>query len=63
MTWTVEHGGPRNTGVVKIEMAVRIADRWRDRLPHWRELAEEFGMDRATAFRWLRAMKDARGIA
>lgn len=60
--WTIEHGGPRNSGQVKIEMAVRFADRWRERVPAWQELVSEYGMNRATAFRWIRAIKDARGI-
>jgi len=60
--WSVEHAGPRHYTNVTIEMAFRVAARWPGRLPTWQELVEEYGMDRATAFRWRRAMKDARGI-
>lgn len=61
--WTEEKGGPRHYTSVTIEMAFRAAYRWPSRLPTWQELVEEYGMNRATAYRWIRAMKDARGIA
>lgn len=50
---------PHGTANVRIVMAVRIARRYTHRLPKWQELRDEFGMDRATAFRWIAAMKAA----
>lgn len=43
-------------------IAVRIADRFRDQIPSKEALISEFGMNRATAYRWIRAIKDARGL-
>lgn len=49
------------TGVIYV--AVKLAAKYSHRLPTVEELRSEFGMCRATAYRWLRAMKDARGEA
>jgi transposase-like protein len=46
-----------------IEMAIRIADRYGRRFPTVGQLQNDFGMHRATAYRWVRAMKNARGIS
>lgn len=43
--------------------AVRIADKYTHRVPSIEDLRRDFGMSRATAYRWLRAIKDARGLA
>lgn len=59
--WQVEHGGVRSSTALKIEMAIRVADAFRDRTPTHLELQERYGMSRATAYRWLNAMRAARG--
>lgn len=43
-------------------IAVRIVDKYQHRLPTRDELMNEWGMSRATACRWIRAIKDARGL-
>ena len=50
---------PHRTASVSIYLAVRIAKRYSTRLPTWQELRDEYGMSRATAFRWLAALRDA----
>lgn len=42
--------------------AVRIAEAYKSRLPTVAELRDRFGMSRATAYRWVRAFKVARGV-
>ena len=54
---------PATGGSVFIATACRIATAFPDRLPKPRELRERFGMSRATAYRWIAAMRDARGLA
>lgn len=49
------------TGTLHIYMAFAIAARYPDRIPEARELQHEFSLSRATAYRWRRAMLDARG--
>lgn len=59
--WHEEVGGPRNSTNVRVEMAIRLADEYRDRTPSYQELQSRYGMSRATAYRWLNAMRSARG--
>ena len=59
--WTVEHGGPRDECPPRIEMAFRIATRWPSRAPKPKELMDAYGMHRATAYRWIKALNEARG--
>jgi len=42
-----------------IEIAVRVARAYRDCAPTVEGLQHQFGMTRSTAYRWLRAWKDA----
>lgn len=44
------------------ELAFRLAGEFPNRVPTPVELIDRYGMHRATAYRWVRAMKDARGI-
>lgn len=54
---------PAASGPATIALACRVACAFPDRLPRASELMQRFGMSRATAFRWIAAMRDARGIA
>lgn len=51
------------TGPLSIAVACRLVAAFPDRLPKPSELRARFGMSRATAYRWIAAMRDARGIA
>jgi predicted DNA-binding transcriptional regulator YafY len=42
-------------------VAVRIATAFTHRLPTVQELQDRFGMSRATAYRWVSALKQAKG--
>lgn len=44
-----------------MHIAMRIALAYAGRNPTAAELQDRFGMSRATAYRWLAAMKEARG--
>jgi hypothetical protein len=44
-----------------IFVALRIIAKYPRRDPKPRELMDDFGMSRATAYRWLSAIRDARG--
>lgn len=45
---------------MRLQIACRIALRYSHRLPTAQELRDEFGMHRATAYRWIAAMRAAR---
>ena len=45
----------------RLETAFRIAFRYGMKLPTVLQLQRDFGMSRPTAYRWLRAMRDAKG--
>lgn len=60
--YTVEVTPPHHSVHTTIFMAFRLAEKYSNRIPHWRELVAEFDMDRSTAYRWIRGMKDARGL-
>lgn len=57
--YTVEVCPPCSTTTGKILTAFRIAKRYTHRLPTVQELCQDFGMSRATAYRWLSAMRQA----
>ena len=61
--YTEQVGGPRGTAIVRLVVACRIADKYRSRLPSVKELQDDFGMHRATAYRWRAALANARGIS
>jgi len=61
--YTEQVGGPRGTAIVSLVVACRIADKYRSRLPSVKELQDDFGMHRATAYRWRAALASARGIS
>lgn len=42
-----------------IFMAVRIARVYRDRVPSPKQLMADYGMSRATAYRWIAALRGA----
>ncbi len=54
-----QNGMARNA----IYVAVRIAEKYRNRLPTVQELVRDWGMHRATAYRWIAAIRDARGLS
>lgn len=45
---------------MRLQMACRIALRFSHLLPTVQELQDDFGMHRATAYRWIAAMRAAR---
>lgn len=53
----------RQSMVSVAEFAMRIALAYPHRAPEPNELRERYGMSRATAFRWVRAFKNAKGQA
>lgn len=57
------HCASGHSACVRIQVAVRIADTYPkgSALPTHTQLQDRFGMSRATAYRWLNALKDARG--
>ena len=57
--YTVETTPPWGTTSSLVLTACRIAKRYTHRLPTVEELRRDFGMSRATAYRWLSAMKQA----
>lgn len=58
--YTVEH----TSGVESVPfVAFRIAQKYTHRIPTPMELMDDWGMTRATAYRWVRVIKDARGVA
>jgi len=46
----------------KIFVACRVAARYPSRVPTCNELIDDFGMSRPTAYRWISAIKAARGL-
>lgn len=60
--YSEELGGPRGTMSTRIYIACQLADRYRSRLPSIEDLQKDFGMHRATAYRWRAALAAARGL-
>lgn len=54
---------PPSTAPASLYSAACIATHYANRLPTVHELKAEFGMSRATAYRWVAAFKCARGLA
>lgn len=61
--YTVETCPPYGGTAVTVLTACRIAQRYTHRIPTWQELVSEFGMHRATAYRWVSAIRQARRAA
>lgn len=58
-SYVTETCPPYSSTSSQILTACRIAKRYSHRLPTVQELRQDFGMSRATAFRWLSALKQA----
>lgn len=54
-------GPTTNAKNLQIQTACRIAIRYSHRLPTAEELQQGFGMHRATAYRWIAALKAVHG--
>lgn len=52
---------PSPVGHAQTYTAVRIALSYPSRIPTPAQLQDQFGMSRATAYRWVRAFKAAKG--
>lgn len=60
--YTMERPRPsKNTVNASIMVACSIACRYSRRLPTVKELQEQFGMSRATAYRWIHALRESQG--
>ena len=57
--YSEELSAPHTTATVTVTVACKIAMRYRSGVPTPKQLMGEFGMSRATAYRWIRAMHDA----
>lgn len=55
-------GGPRNSSCVGIEIAFRVVLRYGGKVPTPQQLCNDFGMTKCTAYRWVRGMKNAKGL-
>jgi len=60
--YSVNHGGVRGTMSVPMTMAFKILLRWPHRNPGPHELQAEYGMSRATAYRYINSLIEARGM-
>lgn len=59
--YTMQPGRPYGANQT-IYTAAAIAPKYATRLPTVEELRSSFGLSRATAYRWLAALKYARGV-
>lgn len=59
LAFTVERCPSPEYANTSIFVAARIAKRYSRRLPTIQELRDDFGMSRATAYRWLAALRSA----
>lgn len=57
------HRPVSETAGVAARIAYEILSVYGKRVPRWQDLQDRFGMSRATAYRWVRAIKNVRGIA
>ena len=46
-----------------LELAFRFLDKYERTIPTPEQVKRDFGVGNATAYRWIRRLKDARGIA
>ena len=61
--FTVETCPPPTGTKSGIYLACRIAAKYAHRLPTPEELVSEWGMHRATAYRWIAALRAVRGLS
>ena len=61
--YTVEKCTPPSGTKAGIYVACCIAQKYSHRLPTAKELMEDWGMHRATAYRWLAALRAVRGLS
>lgn len=49
---------PPSSQCISITLALRVVRRYRDKAPTTAQLMADFDMSRATAYRWIAALKD-----
>lgn len=59
-TYTWSSGTNPNTASTQVLLACRIALRYAKRGPTHHDLMRDFGMSKATAFRWVNSIREAR---
>jgi hypothetical protein len=53
---------PSDSATTTLVVAMRIAQKYIHRVPTPGELRSDHGMSRATAYRWIKAFRDAKGL-
>jgi len=62
LTYRVETCPPHDSVTNTLVVAMRIAQKYAHRIPTPGELRSDHGMSRATAYRWIKAFRDAKGL-
>lgn len=61
--FTADTAPPPSMAHCQLFVLVKVLDKYGQRIPQAAELQRDWGMNRATAYRWRATIKAARGIA